>query len=204
MILGNLFYYFKNDELSGDYYSGTIKIRSNSTFYDRLHFILGKLTANDDNQQLIRKYHSYHNEDHYVFEVHVISRDSSVITPHALALIDSIERDTMINNYFFQRFQNTEILKKQNQKAFDIVKADSGKSALNEFLITTLMINEFNLGNNLLNIRREFQVFPFTSSDIKQIHAPIYEKYFKVNLVFFIVGLFIAIAVREFRKTGES
>ena len=70
MVTGNVYYFFKNEELPGTYYSATIKIRSNSTFYDRLHFILGKLSKEKLNPDgIIRTYHSYHNEDHYIFEV---------------------------------------------------------------------------------------------------------------------------------------
>jgi len=205
MVTGNVYYFFKNEELPGTYYSATIKIRSNSTFYDRLHFILGKLSKEKLNPDgIIRTYHSYHNEDHYIFEVKIISTDSSIIYNEGLKVIADIEKDSIIHTYFNKRLADMQMLKNQNQKAYSKAIVEPNQGVLNEFIITTLMINDINLGMNLLNIQKELQVFPFSNNDVVLVKSPVGLTYLKMNLVFFVIGLFVAIAIREFGQTNNG
>jgi len=208
MVGGNILYLLNDNSITGKYYNGSVKIRSNSFYYDRLHLVLGNLvTSVEPSDTLKLDYRSYHSEDHYVFEVNISSPSKERVIRYAGIISERISSDTMISNYFYQRFNKIAGLINQNRKAIEILNQEySDKKNIDgelEFRKTALMLNEFNLESHSLNIKREFDIYPFSASDITVIESSAFDRLLKINLVFFVLGIFISISIREL-KNPES
>jgi hypothetical protein len=205
IIAGNILYLLNDKSITGKYYNGSVKIRSNSFYYDRLHLVLGNLISSVQPSDTLKlDYRSYHSEDHYVFEVNISSPSKESVIMYAGIIRERINSDTMISNYFYQRFNKISGLINQNKKAIEILNQEyADEKNINgelEFRKTALMLNEFNLESHSLNIKREFDIYPFSESDITIIESSAFERLLKINLVFFVLGIFISISIRELKN----
>jgi hypothetical protein len=205
IIAGNILYLVNDNSITGKYYSGSVKIRSNSFYYDRLHLVLGNLISSVEPTDTLKlDYRSYHSEDHYVFEVNISSPSKERVVMYAGIIRERINSDTMISNYFYQRFNKISGLINQNKKAIEILNQEyADEKNINgelEFRKTALMLNDFNLESHSLNIKREFDIYPFSESDITIIESSALERLLKINLVFLVLGIFISISIRELKN----
>ena len=207
MIIGNCYYFF-NRTTENDYYRGSVKFRTKSTVYDRMGTLLEDFTTQLQKKNPGAKlmYRSYRNEENYMFEVFIDSKDSSQVYQLAPEIMAMVKSDSIIRMHYYEKLDNiSAIIKSQQEflKISDKVVAENLSAEVNydvEYKKRTTLINIFNLTNMKVGLYKDFEIYPFNSDNVMFVHSSPWKEILKINIILFVLGVFAIVIVRQFKN----
>lgn len=207
MITGNC-YYFLNTTTENDYYRGSVKFRAKSTVYDRMGTLLENFTTQLQKKNPGAKlmYRSYRNEENYIFEVFIDSKDSNRVYQLAPEIMAMVKSDSIIRMQYYEKLDNINAIIKSQQEFLrisDRVLSENSSAEVHydvEYKTRTTLLNIFNLTNMKANLYKDFEIYPFSTDNITFIHNSPWKQLIKINIILLVLGIFAIVIVRQFKN----
>lgn len=205
MIAGNLLYFLNDTRLYGTTYQATQKIKSGSRLYDRINEVLETLSkpSSADSSGVQVSFHSYHLENYYYFELKAEGRDSLTTVQRINEVRATLGADSVIKAQFTGPYAELKHLNQLTGESISNLNRE-GSAALrtsqDQFMSTSLQYQLFDIRHALRDLEKEFELYPFLPDNIRAVDNPLSGSIIRINLICFILGLFLSVAVREVKQ----
>ena len=210
-VLAGNFIAWMNGEKSEHFYQYVIKARSRVDYYDLVKSHFEKISqaisdsASESSPLKAAPIESYRNEDFYYIELKLRFKDTASASPVIDQVIALIKSDSELKKRYFDRLENMSLLIEEAQhiiheleKKLDTAKHDPSIIRMQLF---QSKVGVMNLTRDRDNFGQNVSIYFPTSKEFTAIKTGNTAKtYLTATILFFIIGLFIAVVVDRFRN----
>lgn len=205
VLAGNLIAW-KNQGKKESYYQSVIKLRARIDYYDLVRARMESIAASlrDKKMPGVRNIpiESYRNENFYFIEMKLQFVDTAAASAVVQDAIHRLESDAELKEKYFDQLENYDKLIAESQQMVKDYGGDTGKmDLLNKKILFDLKLYANSQVRYKVDLEEKIQVYfpPVHQFDFVE-SIPSSQQYLSATVLFFIIGLFIAVVVDRFRN----
>ena len=205
VVIGNLIAW-KNQEKKANYYQSVIKVRARIDYYDlvrvRMEKIAGKILEKKLPGLKNVPLESYRNENFYFIEMKLQFTDTSSAAAVITEATNLLQTDSELKEKYFDQLENYDNLIAESQQMVKEYGNDTDKMELmNKKILFDLKLYANSQTRYKVDLEEKIQIYLPSVHEIVFVESvPSSQRYLSATVLFFIIGLFIAVVIDRFRN----